>query len=112
MVNSDQIDPTTIHGWADLWRPEFANDILVVDGARETLGMALQTLDLSQNELDTANLQQAIERLEALRPNVKAVLTDEIKTLMVNNDAPIGIGYSGDAAYVMSENPAITYVVP
>ena len=49
--------------------------------------MALQTLDLSQNELDTANLQQAIERLEALRPNVKAVLTDEIKTLMVNNDA-------------------------
>ena len=50
--------------------------------------------------------------MEALRPNVKAVLTDEIKTLMVNNDAPIGIGYSGDAAYVMSENPAITYVVP
>jgi len=40
------------------------------------------------------------------------VLTDEIKTLMLNNDAPIGIGYSGDAAFVISENPAVEYIVP
>lgn len=112
MVNTDEIDPSLITGWSDLWQPAFKNDILMVDGARETLGIALQVLGDSQNEKDPDKIAAAVEKLNALRPNVKAVLTDEIKTLMINNDAPIGIGYSGDAAYVMAENPAIRYVVP
>lgn len=112
MVNTDEIDPSLITGWSDLWQPAFKNDILMVDGARETLGIALQVLGDSQNEKDPDKIAAAVEKLNALRPNVKAVLTDEIKTLMINNDAPIGIGYSGDAAYVMAENPAIRYIVP
>ncbi|WP_430612709.1 ABC transporter substrate-binding protein [Enterococcus sp. DIV0876] len=112
MVNTEDIDPTLIKGWSDLWNPAFKNDLLMVDGARETLGLALQVLGDSQNEKDPNKIAAAVEKLNDLRPNVKAVLTDEIKTLMINHDAAIGIGYSGDAAYVMAENPAVEYVVP
>ena len=112
MANTEEVDVSSIHGWGDLWNPAFKNDVLMVDGARETLGIALQTLGLSQNEKDPTKVTKALKKLESIRPNVKAVLTDEIKTLMINNDAPIGIGYSGDAAYVMAENPAVTYIVP
>lgn len=112
MANTEEVDASSIHGWGDLWNPAFKNDVLMVDGARETLGIALQTLGLSQNEKDPTKVAKALKKLESIRPNVKAVLTDEIKTLMINNDAPLGIGYSGDAAYVMAENPAVTYIVP
>lgn len=37
---------------------------------------------------------------------------EEIKFLMMTGEAPIGIGYSGDAATVMSENEDIAYVLP
>ncbi|KAF1305100.1 ABC transporter substrate-binding protein [Candidatus Enterococcus willemsii] len=112
MVNTKQVDAMKIKKWSDLWNSEYKNDILMIDGARESIGIALQAEGLSLNELDEANVQRGLEKLAKLRSNVKAVLTDEIKTLMIHNDAPIGIGYSGDAAYVMYENPDIQYIVP
>lgn len=112
MVNTYEITDGTIHKWTDLWDKQYQNDILMIDGARESIGIALQAQGLSLNEVDKDQVERGVKKLETLRSNVKAVLTDEIKTLMINNDAPIGIGYSGDAAFVMSENPAVQYVVP
>ncbi len=34
-VNSDAIDPKTITSWADLWKPEYKNSLLLTDDARE-----------------------------------------------------------------------------
>lgn len=112
MVNQKNSEANKITRWADLWHSEFENDILMVDGARESIGLVLQATNQSLNEKNPEKVVQSVEKMVLLRPNVKAVLTDEIKTLMINNDAPIGIGYSGDAAYVMSENPDIRYVLP
>lgn len=41
MVNTAQVDVDEIHSWKDLWKPEFENSILLIDGNRETLGIAL-----------------------------------------------------------------------
>ncbi len=112
MVNQTNSEANKITKWSDLWNPAFENDILLVDGARESLGMVLQSKAQSLNEKDPEKLAKSVAIMESLRPNIKAVLTDEIKTLMINNDAPIGIGYSGDAAFVMSENPDVRYIVP
>ncbi len=112
MVNQKNSEANKITKWADLWNPAFENDILMVDGARESIGFALQSTNQSLNEKNADTVAQSVKQMETLQPNVKAVLTDEIKTLMINNDAPIGIGYSGDAAFVMSENPDVRYVVP
>ncbi len=112
MVNTDVIAEDAIQRWDDLWNPTFNNSILVLDGSRETMGISMQSLGVSLNEKDPQKVLPTIEKLATLRPNIKAVLTDEIKTLMIQNDAPIGLGYSGDAAYVISENPAIKYIVP
>ncbi len=112
MVNTEVIEAGQIRQWRDLWDEAYRNDILMIDGARESIGIGLQAQGLSLNEVEAAQIARGVKKLATLRPNVKAVLTDEIKTLMINNDAPIGIGYSGDAAFVMAENPAIEYVVP
>lgn len=112
MVNKKYVDPESIQTWSDLWKEEFKNKVLVLDGNREALGMALQSLGYSLNSKNESELKQAEEKLKELSPNVRAVLNEEIKTMMKLEEAPIGMGYSGDAAAVAEENENVVYVLP
>lgn len=112
LYNSKEIDGSKINSWEDLWNPEFKNQLILSDGARETFGIALQTLGYSSNTTDEGELQEAYEKLVQLLPNVKAILTDEIKTYMKINEANLAVAYSGDAGAVMAENPDVRYVIP
>ena len=112
MVNTKYIDPESIQTWGDLWKGEFKNKLLVLDGNREALGMALQSLGYSLNSKNETELKAAEEKLKELKSNVRAVLNEEIKTMMKLEEAPIGMGYSGDAAAVAEENPNVQYILP
>jgi len=103
---------TEITSWNDLWNPEFENQILLIDGAREIMGMGLNSLGYSLNDTNRAHLQEALAKLKELTPNVKAIVGDENKMLMENNEAAIAVGWSGDARDIMWENENIDYVVP
>ena len=112
MVNTKYIDPESIQTWSDLWKEDFKNKVLILDGNREALGMALQSLGYSLNSKNDEELKAAKEKLKQLSPNVRAVLNEEIKTMMKLEEAPIGMGYSGDAASVAEENPNVQYILP
>ena len=112
MVNTKYIDPESIQTWNDLWKEDFKNKVLVLDGNREALGMALQSLGYSLNSKNEDELLAAEQKLKELKPNVRAVLNEEIKTMMKLEEAPIGMGYSGDAAAVAEENPNVQYILP
>ena len=112
MVNTKYIDPESIQTWSDLWKEDFKNKVLVLDGNREALGMALQSLGYSLNSKNENELHAAEVKLKELKPNVRAVLNEEIKTMMKLEEAPIGMGYSGDAATVAEENPNVQYILP
>lgn len=112
MVNTKYIDPESIQAWNDLWKEDFKNKVLVLDGNREALGMALQSLGYSLNSKNEDELKAAEQKLKELKPNVRAVLNEEIKTMMKLEEAPIGMGYSGDAAAVAEENPNVQYILP
>ena len=112
MVKTKYIDPESIQTWNDLWKEDFKNKVLVLDGNREALGMALQSLGYSLNSKNEDELKAAEQKLKELKPNVRAVLNEEIKTMMKLEEAPIGMGYSGDAAAVAEENPNVQYILP
>ena len=112
MVNTKYIDPESIQTWNDLWKEDFKNKVLVLDGNREALGMALQSLGYSLNSKNEDELKAAEQKLKELKPNVRAVLNEEIKTMMKLEEAPIGMGYSGDAASVATENSNVQYILP
>ena len=112
MVNTKYIDPESIQTWSDLRKEDFKNKVLVLDGNREALGMALQSLGYSLNSKNENELHAAEVKLKELKPNVRAVLNEEIKTMMKLEEAPIGMGYSGDAAAVAEENPNVQYILP
>ena len=98
--------------WEDLWDPSLKNNIIIVDSAREMLGISLDTLGFSLNSTNENELLLAQEKLMQLTPNVKAILLDEILQLMPNNEAAVAITWSGAAQDMMSKNKNLDYVIP
>ena len=98
--------------WQDLWDESLKNNIIIVDSAREMLGIALDTLGYSLNSTNENELLLAQEKLMQLTPNVKAILLDEILQLMPNNEAAVAITWSGAAQDMMSKNENLEYVIP
>ncbi|MBF8151911.1 ABC transporter substrate-binding protein [Exiguobacterium sp. A1_3_1] len=112
VYNKDLIDGKKPTSWKDLWDPKLKNQILLADGAREVMGMSLNSLGYSLNETDESKLQEAKANLMRLTPNVKAIVGDEIKLLLANEEAGLGVVWSGDANEIMSENENLDYVIP
>lgn len=112
VYNQKLLDGKKPTSWKDLWDPAFKNQILLADGAREVMGMSLNSLGYSLNETDEDKLQEAKANLMDLTPNVKAIVGDEIKLLLANEEAGIGVVWSGDANEIMSENEDLNYVIP
>jgi len=112
VYNSDMLGGRKITSWNDLWNTDLKNQILLVDGAREVMGLSLNSLGYSLNDTNEAHLQLAKDKLNQLTPNVKAIVGDEIKMLLANEEAAVGVVWSGDAAEIISENAKLNYVIP
>ncbi|WP_252503744.1 PotD/PotF family extracellular solute-binding protein [Sporosarcina sp. Marseille-Q4943] len=110
--NPTLLEGQTFENWDDLWDPSLKQRVILVDSARETIGMGLNSLGYSLNSTDLDELREATDKLKALSPNVKAVIGDEVTQLMVNNEAAVALTWSGQAADMMYENEDIDYVVP
>ncbi|GAB2501604.1 ABC transporter substrate-binding protein [Alkalibacterium psychrotolerans] len=110
--NEDLLEDFEPSSWEDLYQPDLANSILMIDGAREVLGIGLQSLGYSLNSREENELQEAAEHLSGLGPNIKALVADEIKMYMIQEEAAIAVTYSGEAADMMWENESIVYILP
>ncbi|MFC9710977.1 PotD/PotF family extracellular solute-binding protein [Paenibacillus sp. NPDC056933] len=112
VYNPELVDGLTFESWNDLWDPRLKNQILLLDGAREVIGMGLNSLGYSLNDTNEDHLQAALKKLSTLTPNVRAIVGDEIKMLLANEEAAVGLVWSGDASEIMDENDKLDYVVP
>ncbi|MDO7485676.1 ABC transporter substrate-binding protein [Peribacillus frigoritolerans] len=112
VYNSKMLDGKEITAWADLWDKDLKNEILLTDGAREVMGMGLNSLNYSLNDTDEEHLQEAKSKLDALTPNIKAIVGDESRMLLEAQEAAIGLVWSGVASEIMAENEDLEYVVP
>lgn len=112
VYNPEMLGGKIITSWNDLWDADLKNSIMLIDGAREIMGMSLNSLGYSLNDKNHEHLIEAKEKLNDLTPNVKAVVGDEIRMLIENEEAAIGVLWSGMAAEIMWENEEVEYVVP
>lgn len=112
IYNDKFIKPGTIKHWNDLWSTKYKGQIMLIDSARDIMGMSLVSMGKSMNTTDTPTLAAAKAKLDTLSPNVKAVVADEIKMYMENNEAPLAVDWSGEASEMLYENSHLHYVVP
>ena len=110
--NPSLLDGQTFESWEDLWDPSLKQEVILVDGAREVMGMGLNTLGYSLNTKDEKQLQEATDKLKTLSPNIKAIIGDEIVETMRRNESAVALVWSGQAADIMYVNEDIDYVVP
>lgn len=111
VYNQTMVDQAPEH-WEDLWREEYRNDILLVDGAREVMGFGLNSFGYSLNSKDKVELAVTAAKLNELTPNIKAIVGDELKGYMIQGDAAIGVTFSGEASEMLDGNEDLVYVVP
>ena len=111
VYNETMVDEAPEH-WDDLWKPEYKNSIMLFDGAREVLGLGLNSLGYSLNSKDPQQLEETVDKLYKLTPNIKAIVADEMKGYMIQNNAAIGVTFSGEASQMLEKNPNLKYVVP
>lgn len=98
--------------WADLWNPEYAGRLVLLDDPRVVIGFTLLTLGYDVNSRDPAQLQEAKEKLLELIPNVKLFDSDSPKTALIAGDVDLGNVWNGEAFTAKQEDPAFEYVFP
>lgn len=112
VYNKKMVNSTHLEHFNDLWRPEFKKNILLVDSARDMMGMSLVSLGYSMNSTDSVQLKLAQTKLDELSKNVKAIVADEMKMYLVQEEAAIGVTWSGEAFEMLGQNKNLAYFVP
>lgn len=103
-------DPIT--GFNDLWQPELKNNVVVIDWSVEIMGVALKALGYEYNETDPAIVEEAKEKLFALRENIVRFETNTPEDSLVNGEAVAGFMYSNQAVKGQGEDPELMPVFP
>ena len=111
VINTDAVE-TLPASYADLWKPEYAGRLIMLDDSRAILGMTLLTLGYDINTTDQAQIDEAKEKLAELVNGVKIFDSDSPKTALIAGDVDLGITWTGEAILAQRENPAIQYVYP
>jgi spermidine/putrescine-binding protein len=110
-INTEKVTKP-ITKYAELWNPEFAQQIVVLDDEREVLGMVLMVLGYDRNTTDPKQLEESKAKLLELMPNIRLFDSDSPKTALLAGDVSLGLVWNGEAAIAHGENPAIAYVCP
>ena len=100
-------------GWDIFLNQKFKGDIYLYDSERDSFMMALKALGYSMNTTSQDELNDAynwlIQCVQTMDPEI---VTDEIIDNMAQARKALGLIYSGDAAYVMSENENMGFYMP
>lgn len=101
-----------VDSWDILWNEKYKGQILMLDSQRDSIGVALKKLGYSLNTRNLDELEKAKEELIKQKPLVYAYVGDEVKELMVGEEAALAVVWSGDAVALMRENENLAYAIP
>lgn len=113
ILYNDQYYPVgSIHNWTDLWNKKYQNQLLILDDVREIFSVALLALGDSPNTADPEQIKAAFDKLKMLLPNIKLFNDEAVKAIYIDEDATVGMAWSGDAYQAAQENPHLHFIYP
>lgn len=110
-----KVDPAVVEekGWDIFQDPAYEGHVYMYDSERDSFMVAFKALGFSANTQDPDEIQAAFEWLRAMDRNVHpSYVTDEVIDSMCNGEKWIALVYSGDATYIISQNPNMAYCAP
>ena len=101
-----------VTSYADLWRPEFKDRLVVLDDMRDVMGMVMLSLGYTPSETDPTILEQVKEKLIELKPNIKAFDANKPHEMIINGEAYAGYMYGSQVTAAMEGLSTAKYVFP
>lgn len=115
IYNKNTVDYADLEsqGWLILNNIKYKDRIYIYDSARDAFMMAEKALGYSVNSTDTAQIEEAFNLLKSIDATTRPIYIDEtLIDNMINEDKDLAVDFSGDAAFVLSQNPNMSFFVP
>ena len=110
-VNRDVISDE-INSYNDLLKPEYKNEIVLIDDQRIIIGMALLANGYDMNSVNSNELEDAKNWLFKLKDNLKAYDSDSPKNFLISGEASIAVLWNAEGALASMENSSIENIFP
>ena len=100
-------------GWDAFHNAAYKGHAYMYDSSRDAFMIAEKALGYSANTTDEAEINAAYEWLREMHRTLEpSYVTDEVIDSMAEGLKWMALVYSGDAAYILSENEDMAYCVP
>lgn len=114
LYDTTKVSPEDLkEGWNLLKDTKYAGDIYMYDSERDSFMVALKALGHSMNTTDTEEIDAAYQWLIDQRMTMAPIYAgDDVIDNMISGNKAMAVIYSGDACYIISENPDMDYFTP
>ena len=100
-------------GFNILKNTDYKDELYMYDSERDSFMVAFKALGYSMNTENEAEINEAYEWLKELNDTMSPTyVTDEVIDNMANGVKDLAVVYSGDAAYILSENEDMSFFMP
>lgn len=114
LYNKNVVDPEDLKdGWDLLRNEKYKGNLYMYDSERDAFMVALKALGYSMNTKSLDEIQEAYNWLVEQRDSMDPIYAgDDVIDNMISGNKDIAVVYSGDASYIISENPDLDYLTP
>lgn len=111
-VNDRYFPKDSIKKWSDLWDKRFRDKLLLLDDPRDVIPISLMILGYSVNDTNPEHIREAYIKSKSLMPNVKLFNIDAVASILIDEDATVGMAWNGDVFRAHRENSHVQMVFP
>lgn len=101
-----------VKNWNQFTEQQYANQLMFLDDSREVFAMALHSMGYSINDSNPEHIRQAYLKLKELLPNIRLFNSDAVASILIDEDATVGMAWNGDLYKAMQENPHLQFIFP
>jgi len=112
IINTRYINKKKIKSWQNFWDHQYQNQLMLLNDMRDAFSVALLSLGYSINDSNPEHIKKAYLKLRQLLPNIKIFNIDAVPNIYIDEDAVIGMAWSGDYKLALEENPSLAYIYP
>ena len=98
--------------WSDLWRPELAQRLALINQPREIIGLTLKKLGHSYNTSQPQAIPQLRPALQALQRQVRFYSARHYLQALLLKDVWLAVGWSNEILPLLKTEPDLAAVIP
>jgi len=112
IIYNTNIIKEEIDSWDVLWDEKYKDQFTMIDSQRDSIMVALKKLGYSMNTRSLDELNAAKEALIEQKPLVLAYAGDNVKDMLISEEAAMAVVWSGEASTVIQAYDYFKYALP